>query len=249
MKNEKLKSKIQNVIFFFSVFIFSFFLLNLSSAFAAGELAVPTITINPDVYYPLDEILYLEGRATQNTAVQIQFQKQGARPVQFGAKSDPNGEWVLAEKVPLEAGDWEVRARQAFGNDKVSAWSNPRVFKVIISGITIGGVNIKFASFALVIFILLIVGVAIIFYFTGKVRRLNSVLLSKEIREAQGSVREGFSELRRDLLDELRLLESSGKTLSTEEISRKDHILRELEMLQKNMEREISDIDAKIGNG
>ncbi|MBU6415103.1 hypothetical protein KGQ34_02590, partial [Patescibacteria group bacterium] len=89
----------------------------------------------------------------------------------------------------------------------------------------------------------------IIFSFLWKVKRLNSVLLAKEIREAESSVREGFSELRRDILEELRLLESSGKTLSAEEISRKEHILRELELIQKNTEREISDIDARTGNG
>lgn len=205
--------------------------------FAAEVVPVPEIAVNPDVYYPLDEILYLEGRAMPNATLQIQFAKQGARPVQFGAKSDPNGEWVLAEKVPLEAGDWEARVREVFGNDKVSEWSNPRVFKVIVSGVTIGGVNIKFASLVLIIVIILVVGMGIFFYFMGKVRHLNSVLLSKEIREAQGSIREGFSELRRDLLEELRLLESSGTTLSADEISRKDHILRELELLQKNMER------------
>ncbi len=219
----------------------------ISFGFAAEDASVPTITINPDVYYPLDEILYIEGRATPNATVQIQFAKQGARPVQFGTKSDPNGEWVLAEKVPLEAGDWEVRAREASGIDKVSEWSNPRVFKVVVSGITLGGVNIKFASLVLFIVLLLMLGLATVLYFTWKVRRLNSALLSKEIREAEGSVREGFSELRRDLLDELHLLESSGKPPSAEEISRKEHVLRELELLQKNMEREIGDIDAKIG--
>src|SRR3989344_2574005 len=128
-------------------------------AFAVGEsknLVAPTISISHDIYYPLDEILYIEGRVKPDSTIEIQFQKQGARPLKFVSKSDANGEWVLAEKVPLEAGDWEVRVRALEGKDKVSAWSNPRVFKVIVSGIVIGGINIKFAALSFLIVILII---------------------------------------------------------------------------------------------
>ena len=93
------------------IFLGGYFFHTNAIIFSADELLVPTITINPDIYYPMDEILYLEGRAQPNANVQIQFQKQGAKPMKFNSKSDSNGEWVLAEKVPLEAGDWEVRAR------------------------------------------------------------------------------------------------------------------------------------------
>ncbi|MBI2591776.1 MAG: hypothetical protein HYW34_03820 [Candidatus Brennerbacteria bacterium] len=81
------------------------------AADTAKVLPVPVISVNPDIYYPLDEVLYLEGRALPNSTVQIQFLKQGAKPLKFNSKSDANGEWVLAEKINLESGDWEVRAR------------------------------------------------------------------------------------------------------------------------------------------
>lgn len=88
--------------------IFILFIIQLliivSGAIAAGELSVPTININPDIYYPFDEILYLEGRAGPISNVQVQFQKLGAKPLRFNVKSDANGEWVLAEKVPLVGG-------------------------------------------------------------------------------------------------------------------------------------------------
>lgn len=158
--------------------------------------------------------MYLEGNAEPNFIIQIRFQKQGAKPLTFTAKSDSRGEWVLAEKVPLEAGDWEVRARtvDAENKDNISEWSNPRVFKVIISGITIGGINIKFAALFLIIV----------------------VLLSR-----------GFVELRQGLIDELQILESH-KNLSQEELVRKEQLLRNLENLERNMQREIKDIEERL---
>jgi len=213
----------------------------------AVEPSSPTIVISPDVYYPLDEILYLEGRAEPNFVVQIRFQKQGAKPLTFTAKVDPRGEWVLAEKVRLEAGDWEVRARTVDpkNQDNVSEWSNPRIFKVIVSGITIGGINIKFAALSLVIIILLIFGAVLFLYFNYRVRRLKAVLISKEISEAQESVRKGFVELRQNLIDELQVLQSR-KDLSQEELVRKEQLLRSLENLERDMQKEIKDIEERL---
>ncbi|MCX6760348.1 MAG: hypothetical protein NTW46_03340 [Candidatus Nealsonbacteria bacterium] len=227
--------------------IFTGFFIFANHSFSQVEISVPTIVVNPDTYYPMEEFLYLEGNAVPNFSIQIRFQKQGAKPVTFTAKSDPRGEWVFAEKVPLEAGDWEVRARtiDAEDQDKVSEWSNPRVFKVIISGITIGGINIKFAALSLVIIILLICGVVLIVYFNWRVRRLKTTLIGKEIREAQESVREGFVELRQNLLDELNILESRKK-LSREELIRKEDLLRNLENLERGMQSEIRDIEEEV---
>lgn len=209
---------------------------------ASDELPVPTININPDVYYPFDEILYLEGRAGPVSNVQVQFQKQGAKPLKFNVKSDSNGEWVLAEKVPLEAGNWEVRVRivEATKNNpegRTSEWSNPRVFNVIVTGITIGGVNIKFALLSFIIIFLLLAGTAAASYFILKVRRLKSELVSKEIAEAHESVREGVSHIRTDLLEEKK------------QSSKKEHLVQELDRLEREMEREISDIKRRSGGG
>ncbi len=203
----------------------------------------PAIVINPDVYYPFDEILYLEGRASPKIAVEILLQKQGAKPRRFTVKSDARGEWSFAEKVPLEAGEWEVRTRAVADQDRISEWSNPRVFKVIASGVTIGGFNIKFAALSFTIIVLLVLGGAAAAYFVWRVRRLKAELQRRRARETHESVREGFREVRRDLMDELAALQSSGRTLTPDELKRKEHVLRELERIEKMMEREISEID------
>lgn len=215
-----------------------------SHVFSAKESPiVPTIAVSPDVYYPFDEVLYLEGRADPGVAVEIQLTKSGAKPRKFSVRADQTGEWVLAEKMPLEAGDWEVRTRAMGAQNAVSDWSNPRVFKVIVSGITIGGVNIKFAFFAMVIVVLLLLGGVAFLYFGARIRSLKAALRNKEIREAKESIREGLSELRQDLLDELRMLETGNTALNQAALQRKEHILRELDLLERNMTREISDIE------
>lgn len=216
------------------------------SAGAQVLIMEPNITVSPDVYYPFDEVLYIEGLARPNSQVQLQFSKQGSRPVQFHLKSDSRGEWVLAEKIKLEEGDWEARARVVTEEGGTSNWSNPRIFKAISTGITIGGVNIKFATLSLIIVLLLAIIAVIIVFTVWRIRRLRMILLSKEVSEAKESVRAGFSEIRQNLLAELRIMESSGKTLTSDEIARKEHIMRELEILERNMEREIQDIQEKI---
>jgi hypothetical protein len=62
----------------------------------------------------------------------ILFQKQRTKPLTFRVKSDGRGEWVLAEKICLEAGDWEVRARESNPENPeiASEWSNSRIFRV-----------------------------------------------------------------------------------------------------------------------
>ena len=148
--------------------------------------------------------------------------------------------------MPLDAGDWEMRARVVEDANVTSQWSNPRVFKVIVTGITIGGVNIKFAILVLTLVMVLMLSAAIIWYFSIRITKLNARLVAKEIGEAKDSVRDGLSEIRRDLLDELRIIGSSGKHLSSDELARKEHLLREIDKLESTVEREIQDIEERL---
>lgn len=210
----------------------------------ATELFQPTIIINPDIYYPLDEILYLEGRAPANFAIQIQFQKSGVKPIRVIAKSDQNGEWVFAGRAPLEAGNWEIRAR-AMKNEQVSEWSNPRVVKVIFTGIVLGGVAIKFSVLALIIIGLLVIGGAGTFYYSRKVKRLREEsqrTLEQKEREILGSeVEQNFTELRRKVEKELEHIErrlEKGE-LTDEEKEHREHLIREIKEIEETIEKKI----------
>lgn len=211
---------------------------------SAAQQLVPTITISPDVYYPFEEILYVEGMAPPNAHVELRLQKTGARPLSYTLNAQPNGEWALAEKIPLTAGEWEARVRLLEG-DLPGPWSNPRVFSVVISGFTVAGIKIKYATLALVILALVLVGGIGIIFFSLRISRLKSALMSKEVREAQASVRSGLDVLRHEIFSELKLLNSSRR-LSAEKLARKEHLMQELERIEREISREINDIGSRV---
>ncbi len=248
---------------------FSFYFFIFGSGFAAEELRPPTITINPDVYYPLDEILYIEGRAVPNVAIQIQFQKSGAKPVNLNIKSDTNGEWVLAEKVPLEKGDWEVRARVVLNSGATSEWSNPRVLKAISTGFVIGGFTVKYAFLLFLFLVVLTFSIILILYFFFRMKRyrerieairirelekklaektekLEEALLDKEKEETETILKKNFAELKAAILTELEHLEEAagGRPLSKEELEHKEHLFGRLKEAEEKIESKIKSIDA-----
>jgi hypothetical protein len=191
--------------------------------------------------------LYGEGRAKANTTVQVRLQNSMAKPVIFTIKSDPRGEWVFAEKINLRAGSWEARARTIDLEDEnnISDWSNPRIINVIVSGITVGGINIKFAALSLMILILLILGATIVSYYSRRVTNLKSELIVKEAHEARNSVHSGFLDLRQDVLDEIKSLEGKNH-ISPAELKKKEKLLLRLENLEKETEKDIIDIEDKL---
>lgn len=221
----------------------------------------------PDVYYPLDEILYLEGNAPSDATVQIQFQKSGAKPITVHTRSNVRGEWVFAGKAPLDAGTWEIRARVIGGADETSPWSNPRLMKAIQTGIVLGGVSITYALLLLVFFGILVASVALIFHFYFRVKRLERraqqlrvtelekelrgrtealehALLDKDKQEAETEVEKSIADLKTSLVKELEHLEETvlGRPRTKEEQEHKERLMAELSAMQEKIESKIEDI-------
>lgn len=203
----------------------------------------PYISISPDVFYPLEEILYIEGRAEPNAVVTVVLQKQGDKPVRFTVKADSGGEWVVAEKTYLSGGNWEVRARQQVGTE-VSGWSNPRVIRSVVTGVNIFGLNIRYVAIAVFVLIFLGIIAFLLIYFRRKIQKLQKGLVEKQLRETEERFHKGFAEIRKDLMDQLKdlAMNSQGRALTPQEIEKRDHILREIEEMEKNLEHDITDI-------
>ena len=204
----------------------------------------PYIAISPDNFYTLEEILYIEGRSEPNAIVTVTLTKQqGEKPVKFTVKADSMGEWVVAEKTYLSAGNWQVRAKQLVGT-QVSGESNPRVIQSIVTGVNLFGWNIRYVAIAAVILVFLAVIAFIFFYFRRKIARLRRGLMAKQLHETEDRFHRGFAEIRKDLMDQLKDLavNSQGRPLTTEEIEKRDHVLRELEELEMNLEHDVTDI-------
>ena len=88
-------------------------------------------------------------------------------------------------------------------------------------------------------------GAIVIFYFDRRVRKLKTEILNKEIAEAKDSVRRGFTQIRQNLMEELQLLQVR-QNLSSEELVRKEQLMRNLENLESAMQNEIDDIKKEV---
>ena len=208
----------------------------------------PYISISPDYFYPLEEVLYIEGRANPDAVVTVQIRKDAGtdKPLSFKIKADSSGEWVIAEKAYLSAGNWQVRARQQVGS-LVSGESNPRVIRSVVTGVRVWGMNLRYVVIAgfIVVFILIIV--FIFWYFRKKIETLKKGLMDRQLQETEARFHRGFAEIRQELMDELKELATSaqGRPLTPEEIEKRDRILRELESLEQGLDHDISDISKR----
>ena len=107
------------------------------------------------------------------------------------------------------------------------------------------GVSPLIAVVMLIAFTLVVAGILV--YFMRKVRALKHGLFEKQVRETQDRIHQNFSEIRRDLTEELKALVANADKhpLTPEEIQRQEHILRELENMERNMERDMGDIEKR----
>ena len=208
----------------------------------------PYISISPDYYYPMEEILYLEGRANPNAIVMIQIRKDAGteKPINFKVKADASGEWVVAEKTYLSAGNWQVRARQQVGV-LVSGESNPRVIRSVVTGVNVFGLNIRYVAIAGIILVFILAIFFVFIYFRRKIARLQKGLIEKQLHETEERFHRGFAEIRKELMDELKALATNaeGRPLTSEEVEKRDRVLRELESLEQGLDHDITDISRR----
>ncbi len=203
----------------------------------------PYISISPDEFLTLEDILYVVGRSDPSAIVTVTLTKQGDKPIKFTVKADSSGEWTVTEKTYLSAGYWQIRAKQQVGA-LVSGESNPRVIRSVVNGVSIFGWNVRYVVIAGVVSAFLAVFVFLFVYFRRKIRALQKGLLEKQLRETEDRFHRGFTEIRKDLMDQLKDLAAgtSGRPLTPDEISKRDHILREIEEIEKNLEHDVTDI-------
>lgn len=224
-----------------------------------AAIAAPVINIAPLSYYPLEEMLYLEGRAEPARAMEILFNKSDSQPVRISVKSNSNGEWFFGERLELDGGDWTVRARIASGS-QISDWSNPRIVRSIISGFTVGAIKIKYLPVAIALALLFAVGFALLIYAFIRARKIKYAdratemerkaedlrwqLRNRELRSAKDLVEKNFSDLRRDLLGELEHLERRSKdgALTKAEEAHRENMSRQLRHMEEDIKKQIKDL-------
>ena len=250
MENNNLKCKI--IIFLAVLFI--------TPILTFAEVSAPIISVAPSVYYPLDEVLYLEGRAAPKNKIDIYFEKSGSQPIRIQTKTNSNGEWYIGQKLELVSGEWTVRAR-AIDKENLSDWSNPRIIRSVVSGFVFGSFKIKYLPVFAVLALVSLAAAALLVYsilrvrnigrleleqkFKEKTEKLEKALREKDRESAQALVEESFASLRRELMEELAHLEiklREGGGLSKEEEAHRENLLRELRQAEEAIEGKIKNI-------
>gem|GEM_PF-2131415 len=211
---------------------------------AVQDLGEPYISISPDYFYTLEEVLYIEGRGDPKAIVTVTLRADNQPPVKFTVKPDSTGEWVVAEKTYLRSGNWEVRARQSIGM-VVSDLSNPRVIRSVVTGVSIFGLQIRYVVIAVVISVFLLILGVVFFYFRRKIKTLQRGLVEKQLQAAEERFDHGFAEIRKELMDQLRDLAQNAKrrALTPKEIAQRDRVLSEIDKLEHELHHDIGNIE------
>lgn len=229
------------------------------SVVAITELRAPSINVAPNVYYPLDEVLYIEGVAEPKIGVELFFERSGSQPTRLTIKANSNGEWFFGDHLELASGEWMVRAR-AVDETRVSDWSNPRIIRSHVSGFVIGALKVKYLPIVLTLLGLFVAAFTLLGYAFFRIRTIRRIELErkmnekteallKELREQKrenilSEVEHDFSELRKNILDELEHLETAGregKVSSNEESVHRDKLIRELREAKESLSKKIRD--------
>ncbi|MBI2591774.1 MAG: hypothetical protein HYW34_03810 [Candidatus Brennerbacteria bacterium] len=247
----------------FLKFVFSVLFLTLTvsqNSHAVELLSAPVISVAPTVYYPLDEALYLEGRAAPKNKIELYFEKSASQPIRIQTEANSNGEWYIGQKLELASGEWTVRAR-AIEGENLSDWSNPRIIRSVVSGFVLGSLKIKYLPVFIVLLLVSLLVAALLIYsflrvrnirrleyereFKEKTNKLEKALREKDRESAKVLIEENFASLRRGLMEELGHLEiklREGAGLSKEEEEHRENLLRELRQAQENIEQKIKNV-------
>jgi hypothetical protein len=233
-----------------------FFIYSAAPALAREEpllVPPPLITTGPAAISN-EEIFYLGGRSEiGESRVIIYLQNMAtAETWSYQALADEDGEWFYIHNSFLPAGRYVLWAQNQVG-DEFSPPS-PRIELAVQStawqfGASRLSVEIIYlllsAALAAVIVIL-------VFYILSRLlsgRRKHRSLL-KEIKEAEESVKRGFTILRRDISAELGLIKKVrlSRGLSAEEKTTESQLLQDLQLIERHIGKEIWDIErAEIG--
>jgi hypothetical protein len=236
-----------------------FFMLLASSVFnftsraeaQTPQIAPPLITsISQNISN--EEIFYVGGKTDfANAEVVIYLQNLGTGETfsQY-TESDNKGDWFYRHTNFLSPGNYLLWAQGKTGEELSPP--GPQVkMTVNRTAVQFGGSKISYETIYLVIIILLsvlilgLVAFIMYHYYHGKKKHK---ALTKDIKEAEESIRRGFAILKRDIEAELAIVRRAGlnDVLSAEERIKEAQLLSDLENIQKHVGREIWEIAREV---
>ncbi|MBI3588896.1 MAG: hypothetical protein HY093_00570 [Candidatus Liptonbacteria bacterium] len=222
---------------------------------AASVLKVepPIVTLLPKAISN-DEILYIGGRAGAPEAEVIVYlqNKTTGESISQSVKTDQTGAWFYSFSQFFNPGDYVVWTQLKVG-DELSPPSPERSLVVAPLAIQIGGGRLGYEELYLIILSVLsaaFLGIIIFIGYHSYHQRVKSKRLLEEIRQAEESVRRGFLVLRRDIEAELATIRRAkmSKELQFEEKTREEKLLKDLELVNNYVGKEIWEIEKELGS-
>ncbi|MDP3975280.1 MAG: cohesin domain-containing protein [Candidatus Jorgensenbacteria bacterium] len=212
------------------------------------ELAPPFVTsISRDIS---DEDIFYAGGKVDISGAEVILYLQNLRTGETESHvvvADRRGDWFYRHGAFLGSGNYLLWAQSRFGD--ATSPPGPQIqLAVRPTAIQFGASRLSYESLYLIILLILLfatAGLTGYIVYHGLHAREKRKLLTKEIREAEESVRRGFAVLRRDIEAELAVIKRAKmkSELKSEEQARETQLLKDLEWAEKYVGKEVWDID------
>ena len=252
---QNFKFEIQNVLKlgFLILVLFSVSMLGFSVFALAAEqttISPPLITLVPKDLGN-NEIWYIGGAASVPQAeVVIYLQGAQGETLSFTAKSNEKGEWFYTHNSFLKEGVYKSWAQLKVGGE--FSPPGPEVsFEIVPTALRIGTYRVSYEMLYLALALALLMALIalasfVIYHFRSF--RIKNARLHKEIREAEEEARRGLDLLRMDIKDEIEFISKIRKSreLSIEEHRREEKLMHDLDLVERHLLKEISDIEPAL---
>lgn len=214
-----------------------------------------TIEITPPLISSLSsnisnqEIFYAGGKTDAGkTDVILHWQNlQSGETYTATVTSDEKGDWFYRNNAFLPSGKYIVWAQSKIG-DQLSAPSPQQNISVVTTGIQFGSsrLSTEAVDFILIILLTLVVLALIVYiaYHARQGRKKHKWLL-EEIEAAEESLRRGFAVIKRDLAQELAIIQKAKLRgeLSVQAQEKEKQILQDIDEIEARIGKEIWDFE------
>ncbi len=211
------------------------------------ELTPPLITtISRNISN--EEIFYIGGKTDSfQTQVIIYLQNlQSGETISQIVFSDKRGDWFYRHNTFLASGNYRLWVQSKIA-DQMSPPSPQIEMKVEGTAIQFGVSRISYETlYKGIIIVLFLSFLGLIGYILslGYYGRRKHIQFLKEMREAEEAIRRGFAVLRRDIEAELAYERKTRpkKSFTPEEKAKEEQTLKDLEIIERNIGKEVLDI-------
>lgn len=224
--------------------------------FGGGKLTLAQTTeLSPPLITSLsrnlsaEEIFYAGGKTDVGNATVILYIQnlQTGETESYNIQSDNKGDWFYRHSGFLSTGNYLLWAQTRLA-DAASPPSPQTQMVVRRTALQFGASRLSYEALYFLLTILLTLIAFILFAYIiihGRRGRAKQAAFLKETMEVEDALRHGFALLRRDIGAELALIKKAklNKVISLEERQKEEELLKDLEVVEARIGREILDVE------